>query len=186
MIVEEAFTHRRRHQNLCNTANVLIIKNIVTMNSTSKILITAIGAAAAGAVIGILLAPEKGSDIRQKIQSAANNWADQLVDLFGIMDYAESWYKLTILRGTKKATRAAAFLLTIMFVVFLGLFVLFFAGLALGIWLGNRLNDPSAGYIIVSGLFLVIMLTLIVLRNYLVFPFFRDAIIRKLYDNDHE
>ncbi len=52
------------------------------MNSTSKILITAIGAAAAGAVIGMLLAPEKGSDLRQKIQSTANNWADQLVDLF--------------------------------------------------------------------------------------------------------
>ncbi|HLO81252.1 MAG TPA: YtxH domain-containing protein [Chitinophagaceae bacterium] len=51
------------------------------MNSTSKILITAIGAAAAGAVIGLLLAPEKGSDLRQKIQSAANDWADQLVDL---------------------------------------------------------------------------------------------------------
>jgi gas vesicle protein len=51
------------------------------MNSTSKILITAIGAAAAGAVIGLLLAPEKGSDLRQKIQSAANDWADQLIDL---------------------------------------------------------------------------------------------------------
>jgi gas vesicle protein len=51
------------------------------MNSTSKILITAIGAAAAGAVIGLLLAPEKGSDLRNKIQSAANDWADQLIDL---------------------------------------------------------------------------------------------------------
>jgi gas vesicle protein len=51
------------------------------MNSTSKILITAIGAAAAGAVIGLLLAPEKGSELRQKIQSAANDWADQLIDL---------------------------------------------------------------------------------------------------------
>jgi gas vesicle protein len=51
------------------------------MNSTSKILITVIGAAAAGAVIGLLIAPEKGSDLRQKIQSAANDWADQLVDL---------------------------------------------------------------------------------------------------------
>lgn len=51
------------------------------MNSTSKVLIAAIGAAAAGAIIGLLVAPEKGSDLRQKIKSAANDWADQLVDL---------------------------------------------------------------------------------------------------------
>lgn len=51
------------------------------MNSTSKFLITVIGAAAAGAVLGLLLAPEKGTDLRQKIKSAANDWADQLLDL---------------------------------------------------------------------------------------------------------
>jgi gas vesicle protein len=51
------------------------------MNSTSKFLLTIIGAAAAGAVIGLLVAPEKGSELRQRIQSAANDWTDQLVDL---------------------------------------------------------------------------------------------------------
>lgn len=102
----------------------------------------------------------------------------------GVMDYAESWYKLTVLSGTKKATQAAAFLLTILSVVFLGLFVLLFAGLALGIWLGELLNNPPAGYVIVAALFLVIMVTLIALRNKIVFPFIRDAIIRKLYDNN--
>lgn len=101
----------------------------------------------------------------------------------GVVDYAESWYKLTILSGTRKATQAAAFLLTILSVVFLGLFVLFFAGLALGIWLGTLLNNPSVGYVLVAALFLVIMFTLIGLRNKIVFPFIRDAIIRKLYEN---
>ncbi|HSF46031.1 MAG TPA: YtxH domain-containing protein [Chitinophagaceae bacterium] len=68
------------------------------MNSTSKILITAIGAAAAGAVIGLLLAPEKGSDLRQKIQSAANDWADQLIDLVN-----SSREKLGEVKGELKA-----------------------------------------------------------------------------------
>jgi gas vesicle protein len=68
------------------------------MNSTSKILITAIGAAAAGAVIGLLLAPEKGSDLRQKIQSAANDWADQLIDLVN-----SSREKLGEVKGEVKA-----------------------------------------------------------------------------------
>jgi hypothetical protein len=102
----------------------------------------------------------------------------------GIIDYAESWYKLTLLTGTKKATRVAAFLLTILSVVFLGLFVLFFAGLALGIWLGNLLNNESLGYIIVSGAFLLIMVILIALRNKIVFPLIRDGIIRNIYENN--
>ncbi len=102
----------------------------------------------------------------------------------GILDYADSWYKLTILSGTKKATQAAAFLLTILSVVFLGLFVLFFAGLALGIWLGELLNNASAGYILVAVLFLLVMVVLIAMRNKIVFPFIRDTIIRKLYENN--
>ena len=56
-------------------------KNIVKMNSTSKFIVSILGAAAAGAMIGMLLAPEKGSDLRTKIQSAASDWADQLMDI---------------------------------------------------------------------------------------------------------
>jgi gas vesicle protein len=52
------------------------------MNSSSKVILGILGAAAAGAVIGMLLAPEKGSDIRQRVKDAANDWACQLADLF--------------------------------------------------------------------------------------------------------
>lgn len=52
------------------------------MTSTTKVVLAVVGAAAAGAVIGLLLAPEKGSDMRQKVKDAANDWACQLADLF--------------------------------------------------------------------------------------------------------
>ncbi len=52
------------------------------MTSTSKVILGILGAAAAGAVIGMLLAPEKGSDMRQKVKDTANDWACQLADLF--------------------------------------------------------------------------------------------------------
>ena len=70
------------------------------MTSSSKIILGIIGAAAAGAVIGLLLAPEKGSDIRQKVKDAANDWACQLADLF-----AEGQSGLDNLKN--KATRGA-------------------------------------------------------------------------------
>ena len=52
------------------------------MTSTTKVILGIVGAAAAGAVIGMMLAPEKGSDIRQRVKYAANDWACQLADLF--------------------------------------------------------------------------------------------------------
>ncbi|MBO9561853.1 MAG: YtxH domain-containing protein [Niastella sp.] len=52
------------------------------MTTTTKVLLGIVGAAAAGVVIGMLVAPEKGSDLRKKIKTNANDWASQLSDLF--------------------------------------------------------------------------------------------------------
>jgi len=51
------------------------------MNSTSKVLLAVIGAAAAGAIVGMLLAPEKGSDLRRKLSESAGDWTNQLNQL---------------------------------------------------------------------------------------------------------
>ncbi len=39
------------------------------------------GAAAVGAIIGMLVAPEKGRDLRKKITDATGDWTSQLSDL---------------------------------------------------------------------------------------------------------
>lgn len=51
------------------------------MNSTGKVVLAIIGAAAAGAIIGMLVAPEKGSDLRKKISETTGDWASQLNQL---------------------------------------------------------------------------------------------------------
>jgi gas vesicle protein len=51
------------------------------MNSTGKVILAIIGAAAAGAVIGMLVAPEKGSDLRKRISDTTGDWASQLSQL---------------------------------------------------------------------------------------------------------
>ena len=48
------------------------------MTNTSKIVLGVLGAAAAGVAIGLLIAPEKGKDLRNKIADNAKNWADEL------------------------------------------------------------------------------------------------------------
>ena len=52
------------------------------MNTKSKVLLGILGAAAAGVVIGLLVAPEKGSDIRKKLKKKASEWTDELSHLF--------------------------------------------------------------------------------------------------------
>ncbi len=52
------------------------------MTTTGKIALGILGAAAAGVVIGMLLAPEKGSDLRKRIKKTTGSWADNVGHLF--------------------------------------------------------------------------------------------------------
>lgn len=51
--------------------------------SKSKVLAGLLVGAAAGAVLGLLLAPEKGSDTRKKISDRKNKFGKDLKDKFG-------------------------------------------------------------------------------------------------------
>lgn len=53
------------------------------MSTKSKIVLGVVGALAAGVVIGLLVAPEKGSDMRKRIRKTAGDWADNLSGLWG-------------------------------------------------------------------------------------------------------
>ena len=52
------------------------------MTTKSKIILGIVGAAAAGVVVGLLLAPEKGTELRSKIGQKAGDWTSHLSDLF--------------------------------------------------------------------------------------------------------
>jgi gas vesicle protein len=52
------------------------------MSTKTKVILGLVGAAAAGVVVGILLAPDKGSEVRRNIGRTAGDWADHLTDLF--------------------------------------------------------------------------------------------------------
>jgi gas vesicle protein len=51
------------------------------MNDTYKIISALLAGFAAGAAAGILLAPEKGSDLRKKISDTVSEWADSIADV---------------------------------------------------------------------------------------------------------
>jgi gas vesicle protein len=52
------------------------------MTTRNKLLVGILGAAAAGIVIGLLIAPDKGKEMRKKIRKTAGDWADNLSQLW--------------------------------------------------------------------------------------------------------
>lgn len=51
------------------------------MTNKTKIALGVLGAVAAGVVIGLMVAPEKGSDMRKRIKRATGTWVDELGNL---------------------------------------------------------------------------------------------------------
>jgi gas vesicle protein len=63
------------------------------MENSSKIILGMLAAAAAGVAIGILVAPEKGSDLRKRIGEKAGDLASKVGDL---VSYGkEKWEDVT-------------------------------------------------------------------------------------------
>jgi len=63
------------------------------MNNTSKVVLGLAVAAATGAAIGMLLAPEKGSDLQKKIKEGANEWLTEFTGLLSTGSEVVSRFK---------------------------------------------------------------------------------------------
>lgn len=112
----------------------------------------------------------------EELKSKAGDLTDS------ITEYIQSYYKLTLLNAADKATSIAASTMASVTIIFLGIFVLFFGGIALAIWLGNLLDNDALGYLIVAGFFLLVIIIIVSLKKKIVFPVIRDSLINKLYE----
>ena len=63
------------------------------MNTTTKVILGITVAAAAGAAIGMLLAPEKGSDLQLKIKEGAKDWLSHFTGLLATGQELASEFK---------------------------------------------------------------------------------------------
>lgn len=75
------------------------------MTTTTKVVLGLVGAAAAGVIVGLLIAPEKGSDMRKMVGDTASDWAGRLSDLF---TSAKSEADNLSNKGSKMASEAAS------------------------------------------------------------------------------
>ena len=99
-----------------------------------------------------------------------------------VEDIADTFYRLTVLNVTQKATNIASGAIVVIMMCAMGLFCLFFAGCALAWWLGNLVNSRVGGFLLTAAFFLIVLLVMRLFRKKTIFPFVRDIIIRKVYD----
>jgi gas vesicle protein len=52
------------------------------MTTGTKVLLGILGAAVAGVAIGLVIAPDKGSETRKRIAKTTGDWADQVGNVF--------------------------------------------------------------------------------------------------------
>ncbi len=62
--------------------DVFLYTKLTAMKNTSKILLALAGGLALGAAIGILLAPDKGSETRKKIKDTTRRFGEKAKDKF--------------------------------------------------------------------------------------------------------
>lgn len=75
------------------------------MSGKTKLVLGLVGAAAAGVIVGLLLAPDSGTQTRQKIKSTAGDWSSHLSDLFSSAKEEMSNLKS---KGSKSASAASS------------------------------------------------------------------------------
>jgi hypothetical protein len=115
---------------------------------------------------------EHGGDKKDALADLANHAAE----------YATSFYKLQVLNLTQKATDVTANIAGGIISAFLGIFVLFFGGVALAFWLGDMINSRAGGFLIVAAFFALLAFIFMGIRKKVVFPMFINKIILKFYE----
>ena len=97
-------------------------------------------------------------------------------------DYAETFYKLSLVRLTKKVSDVASGIVNSVLIFFISLCILLFISFAGAWWLGDVTNSRALGFLLIAGFYLLIVLVLVLMRKKVISPFIRNTLIRKIYE----
>lgn len=110
-------------------------------------------------------------DLKDKIESLAEN----------AMKFVDTYYHLSVLNIGEKIVSIFSTAFIWLGVFFAAIFILFFAGMGLSIYLSKVLNSLFWGYFLVAAVYLVLIVILFMLRKKIFLIFFKNIIIKKIY-----
>ncbi len=113
----------------------------------------------------------------EEIKEKATDLADHVEDL------ANTYYRLALANVTQKTSNIVSGVVVVIMVCIMAFFFLFFAGLALGWWLGNLVENRALGFLLAAGFFLLLLAGIILLKKKTIVPMIRNMIIQKIYND---
>jgi hypothetical protein len=105
---------------------------------------------------------------------------DGLVDAVG--DMVATYRSLVNIRIVETTARGGSLSIVGVLVLVVSVFVLLFSGLGAAWWIGDVMNNMKAGFFIVGGFYLFILILLLVTANSVILPWLRNIIVRKVYE----
>ena len=117
----------------------------------------------------------------------AQNLKEDVKDIFNHAgDYAETFYKLSLVRLTKKVSDIGSGLVNSVLIFFISLCTLLFISFAGAWWLGDITNSRALGFLLIAGFYLLIIFILVLMRKKVISPFIRNTLIRKFYEEKNK
>jgi uncharacterized membrane protein YqjE len=113
-------------------------------------------------------------------QSSLKEKLEKLGDQVG--NLAETGYKIAMLEVSEKIAQVASATIIILVSLFFVIFLFLFVGIGLSLWIGEALMNPKAGFFIVGGIYLLLIVGLFALRKSVISPLFKNIITKKLYE----
>jgi uncharacterized YccA/Bax inhibitor family protein len=99
-----------------------------------------------------------------------------------VEDLVSTYYKLTLLNAAEKTATIVSSSIAMLIACTAGIMILLLGGFALSWWLGDLVENRAAGFLLGALFFLVIMIIILAIRKKVLFPFFRNLLIRKIYE----
>ena len=97
-------------------------------------------------------------------------------------DYAETFYKLSLVRLTKKISDVASGVVNSVLIFFISLCILLFISFAGAWWLGDVVENRALGFLLIAAFYLLLIFILVLMRKKIISPFIRNTLIRKIYE----
>jgi hypothetical protein len=105
---------------------------------------------------------------------------DGIVDAVG--DMVATYRRLVNVRIVEGTARGGSLSIVSILVLVVAVFVLLFAGLGAAWWIGDVMDNMKAGFFIVGGFYLLVLIIVLLTANSLILPWLRNLIVRKVYE----
>lgn len=103
-----------------------------------------------------------------------------------VMEYVDTRWDLLVLNISEKGLAALSGIATILVLLVFGSIALVFAGIATAVWLGQRMNDPIAGFLIIAGFFVVLLLVVMIFARNYIRTVVTNSLLESIKDDDNE